>query len=275
VASPLDDIGGWPVAHAAAVVVDAGAGGHGADRYGDQDRPFRLASVTKLLTAVAVLVAVEEGTLDLDEPAGPPAATVRHLLAHASGLGFDTGVLTAPGQRRIYSNTGFEALGTHLAQAAGMPFADYLGLGVLEPLGMANTDLREWSPARGAWSTAADLARFAAELLHPTLISAATLATATTVQFPALDGILPGLGAQHPNDWGLGFELKDHKQPHWTGATNSPETYGHFGGTGTFLWVDPSIGRALVVLTDQDFDDWALEPWPTLSDTVVAASPRR
>jgi CubicO group peptidase (beta-lactamase class C family) len=93
---------------------------------------------------------------------------------------------------------------------------------------------------------------------------------ATSVQFPGLDGVLPGFGVQRPNDWGLGFEIKGTKAPHWTGATNSPQTYGHFGQSGTFLWVDPQVKVALVVLTDRDFGDWTHACWPAISDTVVS-----
>jgi len=115
----------------------------------------------------------------------------------------------------------------------------------------------------------ADLAVFAGELLRPTLVSAELHAAATTVQFPGLDGVLPGFGVQRPNDWGLGFELRDGKSPHWTGASNSSATYGHFGQTGTFLWVDPAADLALVVLTDRDFDNWAHPLWPAVSDGVL------
>jgi CubicO group peptidase (beta-lactamase class C family) len=264
----LDTIADWPVDHAAAAVVGVG------DRRtaGATDRVFALASVTKLLSAYAALVAVEEGTLDLDQPAGPPGSTVRHLLAHASGLGFDTGVLVAPERKRIYSNTGFEVLGDHLAAQAGMPFGRYLHEAVIGPLAMDATDLGDRSPAHGARSSAEDLARFAAELLTPTLIARDTLELATTVHFPGLDGVLPGFGAQHPNDWGLGFELRDHKSPHWTGDTCSAGTYGHFGAAGTFLWVDPDVGVALVALTDRPFGPWAAETWPALADAVLAAT---
>ena len=84
------------------------------------------------------------------------------------------------------------------------------------------------------------------------------------MQFPGLDGVLPGFGRQTPNDWGLGIELRDAKAPHWTGERNSPRTYGHFGRSGTFLWVDPDAGVALACLTDRDFGDWAKEAWPRL-----------
>jgi CubicO group peptidase (beta-lactamase class C family) len=108
------------------------------------------------------------------------------------------------------------------------------------------------------------------ELLSPTLISAETLATATAVTFPNLAGVLPGFGRQDPNDWGLGFELRDHKAPHWTGTTNSPQTFGHFGRSGSFLWVDPVAGLSCGSLSDRDFGPWAAEAWPALSDAMIA-----
>ena len=104
---------------------------------------------------------------------------------------------------------------------------------------------------------------------RPTLIAAETLAEATTVQFPGLNGVLPDVGRLEPNDWGLGFELRDAKEPHWTGTRNSPRTYGHFGGSGSFLWLDPEPGLALACLGDLDFGPWALEAWPALSDGVL------
>ena len=112
--------------------------------------------------------------------------------------------------------------------------------------------------------------RFARELLAPQLIAPETLVEATSVQFPGLAGVIPDLGRFDPNDWGLGFELKDGKHPHWSGTRTSPRTFGHFGGSGTFLWVDPEPALALACLTDRDFDAWALEAWPKLSDAVLS-----
>jgi CubicO group peptidase (beta-lactamase class C family) len=257
----------WPVDHVAAAVV--GADGTVLATAGEQDREFRLASVTKPLVAYAVLVAVEEGAVEWDQPAGPEGSTVRHLIAHTSGLSFSEAVVQAqPGTRRIYSNAGFEVLGETVAAAAGMPFAEYLRQAVLEPLGMAATELRG-SPAADAVSTAADLARFAAELQSPTLTH--TFDTACAVAFPGLDGILPGYGRQKPNDWGLGFEIRDGKSPHWTGTGSSPRTFGHFGQSGTFLWVDPDAGAAGIVLTDRDFGEWTAGTWPAWTDGVLEA----
>jgi CubicO group peptidase (beta-lactamase class C family) len=224
--------------------------------------------VTKLATALAVLVAAEEGVVDLDEPAGPPGSTVRHLISHASGLSFDQGPpIAKPGQRRIYSNAGFEVLADHVEAAAEMPFPQYLAEAVLNPLGLT-AELRG-SPAHGLHGSLDDLLRFGAELQRPSLIAPETLSEATSVQFPGLVGVLPDIGRMEPNDWGLGFELRDAKEPHWTGTRNSPHTFGHFGGSGSFLWVDPEPGIALACLCDLDFGPWALEAWPRLSDDVL------
>lgn len=262
----LDVLPTWPVTTATGAVIDATGV---RETIGDTGRVLPIASVTKLLVAYACLVAIEEGTLTLDQPAGPPGATVRHLLAHTSGLPFEgRQPIAPPGTRRIYSNTGFEALGEALADSAAMSVAEYLDEAVVAPLGLAATELRG-SPAAGAVSTVGDLSRFARELLAPTLITAATLADATTEQYPGLAGVVPGLGSFDPNPWGLGFELKGAKSPHWTAPHGSPRTFGHFGGAGTFLWVDPDARLACVVLTDREFGDWAPPLWSAVSQAVL------
>jgi CubicO group peptidase (beta-lactamase class C family) len=266
----LDALADWPVPAAAAAVV--GTAGVLAS-HGDTARRYELASVTKPLVARAAQVAVEEGAVELDTPAGPPGATVRHLLAHASGLAMlDDTVLAQPGSRRIYSNVGFRVLAQTVEDAAGIEFTDYLTAAVLDPLGMSATTLGGGAHAAGygATSTVADLARFAAELLRPATVSVQMHHAATTVQFPGLAGVLPGYGTQRPNDWGLGFELRGAKSPHWTGTANSTATFGHFGQSGTFIWVDPPARLALVVLTNRAFGDWALPLWPAISNEVLA-----
>jgi len=262
----LRQLDGWPATTKAAFVLDRGGV---VAVQGPRAQVFRWASVTKLLTAFAALIAAEEGVVDLDEAAGPEGSTVRHLLAHASGLPFEPGAPTgSPGKRRVYSNVGFETLADHIAERAEMPFAEYLAAGVLRPLGMG-AELRG-SAASELHGSLDDLLAFAGELQRPTLVAAETLNEATTVQFPGLAGVLPDLGRFDPLDWGLGCELRDEKHPHWTGARNSPRTFGHFGGSGTFLWVDPDAGVALGVLTDLEFGEWAKQAWPALSDAVLA-----
>lgn len=267
----LDLTAEWPVTTVAAAVVApsgvvATVGPTTAHR-------FRLASIAKVITARAVLVGAEEGSVALDEPAGPAGSTLRHLLAHASGLPFDgTDPIAPPGTRRIYSNSGIEAAAEHLEAATGIAFADYLREAFLDPLGMNATDLAG-SPAHAVWSTVDDMVRFTAELLRPRLVATETADEARTCQFPDLAGIVPGVGRFDPCPWGLGCELRGAKSPHWTGAANSPDTFGHFGGAGTFLWVDPRHDIGLVALTDRPFDEWssqALTSWSALSDAVLA-----
>ena len=52
-------------------------------------------------------------------------------------------------------------------------------------------------------------------------------------------------------------------------APRLPGTFGHFGGSGTFLWVDPEAGSRRA-LTDREFGGWAKEAWPRLGDAVLA-----
>lgn len=267
----LRQIDDWDVPFAAAGVTRAE--GAIATR-GDIRRAVRLASVSKPVTALAALIAAEEGVLDLDESAGPPGSTVRHLLAHASGLPFHGAVpIAPPGRRRIYSNEGFEILGRHLALRAEMPFAEYVQAAVCEPLeiGLDPTG----HPGADMHACLDDVLVLGREFLAPTLIAPETLAEMISVQFPGLDGVLPDFGRFTPLDWGLGVELKSGKSPHWTGTRTSPRTFGHFGGSGTFLWVDPDAQLACAVLTTREFAAWAKDSWPRLSDAVLAEVSRR
>jgi CubicO group peptidase (beta-lactamase class C family) len=266
-ADALGSVARWPVRATVGILDRDGA----LVVTGPAEEPFAWASVTKILSGLAVLVAVEEGIVSLDDPAGPPGSTLRHLLAHASGLAADDDrVLAAPATRRIYSNRGIEVALDLVAEAAGMTWSDYLADGVLTPLGLSATVVRE-SPAWGARGPLVDLIALARELQAPTVVSSETMALATTAAWPGIPGVLPGYGQQAANDWGLGIEIRAHKSPHWTGARNSPATFGHFGRSGSFLWVDPAIGRACVSLADTDFGPWAVAAWPALADAVVVA----
>ncbi len=262
----------WPVPTAAAAVVSADGvlAAHGPTAH-----PFPLASVTKPLAALAILVAVEEEAVSLDDPADEallPGATLRHLLAHASGLAPERLLRSfPPATRRVYSNVGIELAARLVEMATGIAFANYLDEAVVAPMKLTSTTL-PGSAARDGVSSVDDLARVAHELITPSgLLAPATLAEARSVQYPGLRGVLPGFGGQLDNDWGLGFEIRAHKSPHWTGSANSPATYGHFGQSGTMLWVDPDAGLALVALADANFGPWAAEAWPALSNAVLEA----
>lgn len=259
----------WPVPHvAAAVVLPDGS----VATVGPTDRPFRIASIAKMLVGLACLLACDEGVMSLDDEEARPGCTLRHLLSHAGGYAFDgTEPIAAPGTRRIYSNTGIELAATALADRSGMPYEQYLREGVLEPLGMNSTEL-VGSPAHGVLSTVDDLVRFLHELRAPTLLARETATDFSSVQFPGLAGIVPGLGRFDPCPWGLGAEIRGTKQPHWTGHLSSQGTFGHFGGAGTLLWVDQGAATAGVALTDRPFDEWshdALVCWPDWIDAVL------
>jgi len=237
---------------------------------GDLDWVTRIASISKLFTCYAALVAIEEGTISLGDPAGPEGSTVRHLMAHASGLGFesDASHTFAPGARRIYSNVGIERLGAHIEQAAGIAFTDYVVEAVIDPLGLTGFEAAG-SPAHGMRASVRHLLTFGRELLTPTLIAPETLAMATSPVFPELRGVLPGFGAADPNLWGLGFEIRGNKSPHWTGIRHDPSTFGHFGGSGSFLWVDPTRRLIGASVSSEVFGQWALEAWPTANTVLV------
>jgi CubicO group peptidase (beta-lactamase class C family) len=260
----LRQIDAWPVPFAAAGVVTRDGR---PETHGDTSRTVRLASVSKPVAALALLVAAEEGVVELDEPAGPLGSTVRHLLAHASGLPFEgREAIAPPGRRRIYSNEGFRILAEHLEAGAEMPFAEYVRAAVCEPLAIG-LDPRG-DPGSGMHASLNDVLAVARELLTPTLVAAETLAEMTSVHFPGLSGVLPDHGRFDPLDWGLGVQLNT-RPPSWMGRRVSTRAFGHFGGSGTFVWVDPDVGVACVVLTTREFGEWAKDLWPGFSDAVL------
>ncbi len=270
--SALHQVTDWPVEHVGAAIITAA----GVDHVGDLERTYRLASLTKPMVAWAIMVAVEEGVIDLDQPVQHVAAadgtTMRHLLSHASGFPFDgDDPIAAIERTRIYSNTGFERAADELAAAASMPFGDYFREAVLEPLGLASTEL-EGSAAHGVRSTLADMIMFVSEMRRPTILAPSTVDELIRPQYPSLGGIVPGVGRFDRCPWGLGVELHGDKSPHWMGRANSTATFGHFGGSGTMMWVDPLAEVGVVALTDRPFDEWrddALRLWPAFSDAAL------
>lgn len=238
---------------------------------GDSTQVFEWKSVTKPLVALATLIAIDQGHLDLQDPAGPEGATVRHLLAHTSGLPFEEGPTQSLERRRVYSNVGFETLGEHLEAGVGTDLWSWVRTSVVEPLELNSTALQD-SPAHGVRSNILDLLALGLEMLTPTLISADLAKAARTVQFPGLAGVLPGFGSQDRNDWGLGYEIRGEKDPHWTSPGNSAGTFGHFGQSGSFVWVDPAADLVAVFLGEVSFrQDTHAVLWPKLSTEILQA----
>jgi CubicO group peptidase (beta-lactamase class C family) len=273
----------WPVDRAGVAVVSPSEVERATVGGVDGGDEFAVASVTKLMTTMAALAAVERGRLDLEQPVedAGEGVTVRHLLAHASGLPFERpGGRRPPGVRRIYSNLGFRVLAEQVADAVGTTFGGWLEASVLGPLGMPATRLAarrevEEDPAAGGVSTLDDLERLARCLLDrgAPVVGRELFDEAAGVQFPGLAGLVPGVGRFDPCDWGLGFELHDGKRPHWMGDRRSAAAFGHFGASGCFLWVDPAVGLACAAVSDRHFDDgrWAMATWPAWCDRLPAA----
>lgn len=232
---------------------------------GGINRAYPWASVTKLVSSLATLVAVDRYMLSLDTPAGPPGSTVRHLLAHASGLQFATDATRSkPGERRVYSNRGIERAALATEEATGIPFADWMEDTVLIPLGMSKSFLWD-SPAQGMRGPITDLGILAQEFLQPTLISPTLDDVASHTVFPGLSGVLPGYGFQKNNAWGLGREIRANKSPHWGSVEAPPSTFGHFGQSGSFLWVDRRNYLAGAFLSNKPFGKVHKQLWKPLN----------
>ena len=133
--------------------------------------PFRIASMTKAVTAMAIMQLSEQGLLSVDDPicdylSDCPEAwrpiTIHHLLTHTSGLqGFidvpsllqlesptaadqirllaQSPLMFDPGAGFAYSNAGYSLLGLIVEQVSGRPYADFVRQNILAPLGMTSS----------------------------------------------------------------------------------------------------------------------------------------
>lgn len=239
-------------------------------RDGAQRRTYPLASVSKLFSAYGALIAIDGGYLSLDTPAGPDGATIRHLLAHASGLPYESREAQVEvGKRRIYSNAGFEILAEAVATATGTAFNQWVAQTVFEPLGLHDT-VFEGSPAHGITSSVADLVTFGQELLAPRLLTPAMYMDAVTPHFAELAGVVPGYGRYRHCLWGLGMEIHGDKDPHWMPRGASPQAFGHFGVTGSFLWIDPIEKIGAAFLGTEPFGPWHKDNWANFNDALIA-----
>jgi CubicO group peptidase (beta-lactamase class C family) len=145
------------------------------------DHQYRIGSITKTFTAVAVMQLRDAGALDLEDPlslhvadAPKGAATVRRLLSHLSGLQreppgsdwealhFPAGAAAVasladaeqvlpPGARWHYSNLAFTLLGEVVARASGVPYRRYLEERILAPLGLSRTTFRPVPPVAAGY----------------------------------------------------------------------------------------------------------------------------
>ena len=190
-----------------------------------------------------------------------------------------------------------------------MPCAEYLHEAVLAPLGMdaslglapadAPRTARVWQPGRygedelfnserfrrdgppqgGGFATARAYGKLLSCLLAGGAASGGALLAQETVdemlapQFGPLPGGVNGVGEWPDLCWGLGFDVRGEREPHWAGAALSPRAASHFGASGTLAWLDPERGLGLVALANRgSYSGWWREPWAALGAAVTAAA---
>ena len=264
------------------------------------DTVFDLASLTKAVaTGASIMKLVDRKVIDLDAPASryvpelAPLApfTVRQLLLHESGLpavtqqsdyGPDSAadmrgiakrtLKTAPGERFLYSDTGYVVLGEIVKRKGGADLATFARREIYEPLGMndtmflpnealrartAPTEQREGAWMKGVvhdprsygmggvaghaglFSTADDLARFAQAMLAHRIVS-----EKTTTLWTQKSDHGRALG------WDVDSSFASHRSP-----LLSPRAYGHGGFTGTALWIDPVRDLFVLFLSNRVHPD--------------------
>lgn len=124
--SSLSHLEAWPVETVSAALIK---GDCVVESLGDTSRQFPVASVTKLVSAYAVLLAVEEGAVELIRQRVLRDRRFDTCSPMLRG-GLDSRQLQRPvGQRRIYSSAGYEWAAQVVEEATGMAFSDYLSEG--------------------------------------------------------------------------------------------------------------------------------------------------
>jgi CubicO group peptidase (beta-lactamase class C family) len=274
---------------------------------------FALASLTKPLVAAACMVALEEGLLDLDAEVRDGFTLRHLLSHCAglpeAGARWEEPPGYPPGTQRWYSNAGYVQAARLLAAASRMSPAEYVHEAVLGPLGMdASLGLREaddprtarvWQPGRygdgelfnspqfrrdappqgGGFASARAFGAFLSCLLaggdagSGALLAEETVEEMLAPQFGPLPGGVGGVGEWPDLCWGLGFDVRGRRRPHWSGSTLSERAASHFGASGTLAWLEPELGVGLVALANRGtYAGWWREPWAALGAAVTAAA---
>jgi CubicO group peptidase (beta-lactamase class C family) len=311
------------------------------------DAIFLIASPTKPVTALAIMLLVERGEVRLSDPVcryvpeftgeGKESVTLAHCLTHTSGLPdmppsnaelrarraplddflratLDVKLDFFPGTGFQYQSMGSLMLAEVLHQAIGRRLPDFLREEVFEPLEMRDTALgmpADWERSNtgvtradriaevrlpddahgGVWNTAywrklgvpwggllstpADLGRLCRHLLQihagkEGLFSPATVAAMSQNQLATMPKVPESVRRCQP--WGYGWRLNWPNHTDTFGDLLSPAAYGHWGATGTMVWIDPARDAFAVVLTTQPLD-LATSRMACFSNAVCAALP--
>jgi CubicO group peptidase (beta-lactamase class C family) len=248
------------------------------NRAATANTPYRLGSVSKPITATAVMVLRERGLVDLDKPindylgnakiraaAGDVSkATVRHIIQHIAGLPEYSeayysdepghapsleqairryGILTRPpGEKFVYSNLGYTALGGVLTQVSGKSYDDFLHDEVFIPLGLKHAAApgshlstersvgyrpdgerevdftRIYIPAADVYASAHDLARFGLFHLKAHLADQHQILSDKTID-KMTDNTVPMGNAAYGLGWHIRMDSKGRRQVLHGGAS--------------------------------------------------------
>jgi CubicO group peptidase (beta-lactamase class C family) len=231
---------------------------------GDLDEVRPWASVSKMAVALAFGVEIDWQSVRLSDLLGPRGATLSNLLSHSSGLGLEEGdPVVDVATRRVYSNYGID----HAVDAIvkGNQPSEWLDDRVFSALGMSTTRL-EGRPSSGVSGSTNDLRCLAEAWLRPDAISKETRNRFIEPFLPDLDGIVPGFGRFSPCPWGLGPEVRGQKA-HWMGDW-PPDSFGHFGQSGSMMLLNVREGIGLVATSTEAFGPWAVALWPTWTSAM-------
>ncbi|MFQ3632006.1 serine hydrolase domain-containing protein [Roseiflexus sp.] len=235
----------------------------------------------------------------------PDAGTANELRTYV-----DANPIAPPGSKVEYSNVGYGLLGLIIEEVSRTPFATFMREHVIAPAGLHDTWLappddlfprivhvegtldpgssterfnsvyarRQTHPAGSVLSTARDVARFFQIFLDNGMCDGrAVLAPATarlmiTNQTAGLRGGIEGFMTWNECAWGLGFDLRGNKHPHFSGEYTSPSTFGHTGVSGVFAWADPALDLVCVMLANRTlFSLWHASCWSRFSTAVTAS----
>lgn len=290
----------------------------------DQSR-FLIASPTKPFVAVAAMILVEKGLLQVsdrvskyipsfgsDRKAG---IRVANLLTHTSGLpdmlpnNLDlrrnkaplseyqkhtntVELVHDPGTRVHYQSMGILTLSSIIEVITTVSTAEFLASEIFSPLQMSNTSLGatddcinsmrppvdsmvehieghdDWgwnseywrklgAPWGGLISTSSDIGIFCRHLLsilagERGILSSSTVRAMTTNQLRGLPKLRPGTCESVP--WGYGWQLNWPNHPRGFGSILPKSAFGHWGATGTLVWIDPVKSVYGVILTNEPIE---------------------
>lgn len=218
--------------------------------------------------------------------------------------------IASPGSKVEYSNVGYGLLGLIIEEVSQKPFATFVREHVFAPAGLRDTWLappddlfphivhvhgtldpgspterfnstyarRQTHPAGSVLATAQDVARFFQMMLDDgasdgrQVIAPAAARLMITNQTAGLHGGIEGFMTWNDCAWGLGFDLRGNKRPHFSGEFTTPGAFGHTGVSGVFAWADPALDLVCVMLANRTlFDLWNVSRWSRFSTAVVAS----